>query len=159
MPFELRGHTADVAVEAWGATLDACIEALANGLVAASTDDVSDTGEAFELDVTAESLEALLFEYLDELIYLRDVREELPVDNEVLQIDGPAELDAGVASTNDQSTNDQTADETDAWYLRARARGVPLTEIDAREVKAVTYSDMRLERSDSGWEGYVVFDV
>ena len=154
MPFELRGHTADVAVEAWGATLEACFEALANGLVAASTDEVPDTGEAFELDVTAESREALLFEYLDELIYLRDVREELPVDNEVRRLDRPDEGDARSTDSGDRSK-----DEADGWHLRARARGVPLSEIDAREVKAVTYSDMRLERSNGRWEGYVVFDV
>jgi SHS2 domain-containing protein len=31
--------------------------------------------------------------------------------------------------------------------------------VDARDVKAVTYSEMRLEPSAEGWEAYVVFDV
>ena len=93
--------------------------------------------------MTAEGREALLFDYLDELIYLRDVRAELPVDHRVDSIDVV-----------------ESADGTEEWSLEASARGVPLSEIDAREVKAVTYSEMRLERTDDGsWGAYVVFDV
>ncbi|WP_436344343.1 archease [Natronorubrum sp. FCH18a] len=149
--FELRDHTADVAVAATGDTLEAVFAAVADGLAAASADDVPDeTGDRFSLSVSAENREALLFDYLDELIYERDVRAELPVDHRVERI---VESDG----------NDVGGDE-DTWTLEASTRGVPLDEIDAREVKAVTYSEMRLERvgdpeSDGGWESYVVFDV
>ena len=47
----------------------------------------------------------------------------------------------------------------DEWILEAYARGVPLDTVEAREIKAVTYSEMRLEETDDGWEAYVVFDV
>jgi SHS2 domain-containing protein len=136
MGFDLRDHTADVAVAATGDSLEAVFEATADGLAAASCDAIPEVGDRFTLSVTAERREALLFDYLDELIYLRDVRAELPSDNRV------ASIDRG-----------------DEWRLRASARGVPLTAVDAREVKAVTYSEMRLERVDDGWEAYVVFDV
>ncbi|WP_290816171.1 archease [Halovivax sp.] len=136
MPFELRDHTADVAVAAAADDLDGAFAAVADGLAAACFETVPDAGERFELAVEAESLEALLFDYLDELIYLRDVRDELPVDNAVT-----------VRSDDDR------------WALEASARGVALESIDAREVKAVTYSEMRLEETDDGWEAYVVFDV
>ena|SRR6056297_2366149 len=144
MGFELRDHTADVAVSATGDSLEATVGAVADGLGAASCDEISaDGGERFSLSVTAEGREALLFDYLDELIYLRDVRVELPVDHRVDSID--------VA---------ESADGTEEWSLEASARGIPLAEIDAREVKAVTYSEMSLERTDDGgWEAYVVFDV
>jgi SHS2 domain-containing protein len=36
---------------------------------------------------------------------------------------------------------------------------VPLAEIVAREVKAVTYSEMAIEETDDGWRAYVVLDV
>ncbi len=141
MGFELCEHTADVGVAATGRTLADVFGAVADGLAAAMCDDVpEDTGDRFSLSVTAESREALLFDYLDDLIYLRDVRGELPVDNRVESIDEPAADDA-------------------EWMLEASARGVPLAAIDAREVKAVTYSEMRLEETDEGWEAYVVFDV
>ncbi|QFU81059.1 archease [Natronorubrum aibiense] len=140
--FELREHTADIAVEAAGDSLEDVFAAVADGLAAASCEDVpAEIGDRFSLSVTAESREALLFDYLDELIYLRDVRVELPVDHRVDRIDDSENGDA------------------DRWTLEASARGVPLTEIDAREVKAVTYSEMRLERVDDEWEAYVVFDV
>lgn len=149
--FELRDHTADIAVAATGDSLEAVFAAVADGLAAASSDEIPDgSGERFSLSVTAESREALLFDYLDELIYLRDVRAELPVDHRVESIAQPA----------DRRNADSRG--TDSWSLEASARGVPLAEIDAREVKAVTYSEMRLERvpgSETGWEAYVVFDV
>ncbi|MDS0474932.1 archease [Natrinema sp. 1APR25-10V2] len=143
MGFELRDHTADVAVAATGESLEAVFGAVADGLAAASCDEIpAENGERFSLSVTAENREALLFDYLDELIYLRDVRAELPVDHRV-----------------DSITSSEAADGSAAWNLEASARGVPLAGVDAREVKAVTYSEMRLERTDGGWEAYVVFDV
>ena len=136
MSYELREHTADVAVEATGATIDSVFGAVADGLAAAMCDDPPEEGDRFDLSRTAESPEALLFDYLDELIYQRDVRGVLPVDNE-----------AAVRETDE------------GWTVDGSARGVPLSSVDAREVKAVTYSEMRLEPMPDGWQAYVVFDV
>ena len=160
--FELRNHTADVAVAASGDSLESVFAAVADGLAAASCDEIpGESGDRFSLSVTAENREALLFDYLDELIYLRDVRAQLPVDHRVETIAGP-ERDG--ESGDDGGTSDDDS-RTDGWTLEASARGIPLAEIDAREIKAVTYSEMRLERrgdetgDDEGWEAYVVFDV
>jgi SHS2 domain-containing protein len=136
MSFDLREHTADVAVEATGPDIDAVFAAVADGLAAGMCDDVPADGERFSLSVRAESREALLFDYLDELIYERDVRGVLPVDN-----------DATVGRDGDE------------WTCEATARGVPLDAISAREIKAVTYSEMDLAETDEGWRAYVVFDV
>ena len=134
--FELRDHTADVAVEASGPTLESVFEALGEGLAAAMADDIPDSGARFDFEERAESRDALLFDYLDRLIYERDVREVLPVDHEV-----------------------SVTETADGWTAVASARGVPLADVTAREVKAVTYSEMDLSRRDGGWHGYVVFDV
>jgi SHS2 domain-containing protein len=136
MAFELREHTADVGVAAWGETLGEAFAALADGMAAAMCDDVPIHGDRFDVHVVAESREALLFDYLDELIYERDVRTVLPVEN-----------DATVTRREDE------------WRLDGSARGVPLDAVDAREVKAVTYSEMRIEETTDGWEAYVVLDV
>ncbi len=132
--FELREHTADVAVEATGGTLSELFESVASGLSAAHCDSIPEEGDRFSLTVTAESTESLLFDYLDELIYQRDVRGVLPADHRV-------SIGSG------------------ARRLKASARGVPFGAIDAREIKAVTYSEMDIERTPSGWRAYVVFDV
>jgi SHS2 domain-containing protein len=136
MSFELRPHTADVAVAATGSDLGETFAAAADGLAAATCDDVPPVGERFAVTVRAEGLEALLFDYLDRLIYERDVRGVLPADNEAT-----------------------VGEEAGEWTVEGSARGVPLDAVDARDVKAVTYSEMRIERVDDGWEAYVVLDV
>lgn len=134
MSFELREHTADIAVEATGETLSETFENVADGLTAAHCDSIPSDGDRFSFVVEAESPEALLFDYLGELIYQRDVRNVLPADHQV-------------------------SIESDDRRLEASARGVPLDSVPAREIKAVTYSEMTLDRTDFGWEAYVVFDV
>ncbi|ELZ57164.1 MULTISPECIES: archease [Halorubrum] len=139
MSYELRDHTADVAVEATADTLSALFAAVADGLTAASAESVPAAGERFEFAVEAEGREALLFDYLDRLIYERDVRLVLPAAHRC-EVSEPA-------------------DDGDGWRLAASARGVPLDAVAAREIKAVTYSEMALERRVDGWYAYVVFDV
>jgi len=147
--FELRDHTADVAVEATAPTLAALFESVAAGLTAASCETVAESGDRFGLTVTAEGREALLFDYLDRLIYERDVRLVLPADHRCA-VSGPDDppVDRGGGS-----------DDSEAWTVEATARGVPLGDVAAREIKAVTYSEMTLDRRDDGWYAYVVFDV
>jgi SHS2 domain-containing protein len=142
VPFELRDHTADVAVEATGETLDAVFGAVADGMAAAMCEEIPADGDRFSLTVTAEGREQLLFDYLDELIYERDVRGVLPVDNE--------------ASVSVPAASETTDGE---WHVDATARGVPLDRVTARDLKAVTYSEMDLSETDDGWHAYVVFDV
>lgn len=136
MGFELRDHTADVAVAATGETLGDAFAAVADGLTAAMCEEVPDHGNRFDLSVEAEDREAVLFDFLDELIYVRDVENVLPADHEAV-----------------------VEREGDRWRVRASARAVPLADVTAREVKAVTYSEMAVSETDDGWEVYVVFDV
>jgi SHS2 domain-containing protein len=134
--YELKDHTADIAVEATAASLDGVFAAVADGMAEAMCEDVPPNGPRRSLSVTAESREALLFDYLDELIYERDVQGVLPVDNE-----------AAVKSEDGE------------WHLDGSYRGVPLADVAARDLKAVTYSEMDISETDEGWHAYVVFDV
>jgi len=135
--FELKPHTADVAIEATGPTYDAVFGALGDGLAAAHVDELPKSGaRTLSVTITAESRTALLFDYLDRLIYIRDVEAVLPVNN-VVSIE-----EAG-----------------GKWTLEGEAEGVPLTDLAAREVKAITYSEMELEERDGTKYGYVVVDV
>ena len=137
MSYTLRAHTADIAVEATASDLGGLFGSIADGLAAAMCESVPDDGrERFTVECRAESLEALLYEYLDQLIYERDVRLVLPVDNK-----------ARVTESGDE------------WLVDASARGVSLNEVSARDIKAVTYSEMVVDQRDDEWYGYVVFDV
>ncbi len=140
MSYDLRSHTADVAVEATGDTLGEVFGAVADGMAAAMCESVPDGGDRFELSVAAENREALLFDYLDELIYERDVESVLPVDN-------------------DASVNRIDGDGDGGWRLEASYRGVALDRVAARDLKAVTYSEMDISETDTGLCAYVVFDV
>jgi len=134
--FELKEHTADVAVEATGPSLGAVFAQVADGMAAAMADEMPETGDRFAFEERAESREALLFDFLDRLIYERDVREVLPVDHDV-----EVSRDDGV------------------WIARGSARGIPLADVVARDLKAVTYAQMDLSETPDGWHAYVVFDV
>jgi SHS2 domain-containing protein len=78
----------------------------------------------------------------------------LPVDNEATVTPPGADPDGDP---------DPSTPEGAGYRLEATARGVPLAAIRdrAREVKAVTYSEMALDRDpETGrWRAYVVFDV
>jgi len=134
--YDLRDHTADVAVEATADSLGGVFAAVADGMAAAMCEDVPAGGQRSAVSVTAEGREALLFDYLDELIYERDVQGVLPVDN---------------AATVEASDGE--------WHVEASYRGVALSDVRARDLKAVTYSEMEITETADGWRAYVVFDV
>lgn len=138
MTYELKDHTADIAVEATGEDLDTVFASVADGLAAAclAPDKVPQGGDRFDITVSADALDSLLYDYLDELIFERDVQNVLPVDN--------------AATVRSADGN---------WRLTGSARGVPAAGLGGREVKAVTYSDMIIEERNGQWYAYVVFDV
>jgi SHS2 domain-containing protein len=136
MTFELRSHTADVAVEATADSLGGVFAACADGMAEAMTEEWPDAGDRFAFEERATTREALLYDYLDRLIYERDVRGVLPVAN-----------DATVSREDDE------------WVVQGSARGVPLDAVRARDLKAVTYSEMDLSETEGHWHAYVVFDV
>jgi len=142
MGYRLHDHTADIAVEGTGPELGDALAAVADGMAAAMCEDVPADGERFAVSVEAHDREALLFDYLDELIYQRDVRSVLPVDNDAT-VDAPADSDDGDVG----------------WHLEGSARGIPLAAVHARDIKAVTYSEMSIEETANGWRAYVVLDV
>lgn len=154
MTYTLRDHTADIAVEASADTLSAVFSSVAEGLTAASCESVPETGDRFNVTVRAESPEALLFDYLDRLIYERDVQLVLPADHRC-SVSDPRPTGSG----DETDTADHDDPEDAAWTVEATARGVPLADVAAREIKAVTYSEMTLERRGDEWYAYVVFDV
>ncbi|CAM2792193.1 archease [Halobacterium salinarum] len=157
MTFALREHTADIAVAAAADSLGGVFGAVADGMAAAMIDDdVPATGAQLTVSERAESREAALYDYLTRLLYERDVQGVLPVDN---------------AATVDEPTGGGD------WRVTASARGVPLDAVHARDLKAVTYSEMQLTppggptHAEAGtppdavrehpddWAAYVVFDV
>lgn len=75
VPFEYFEHTADVGIRAWGRTLEEAFGDAAVGLIAnmVDTSAAKAVGEA-RIEVDAENVERLLYQFLDEVLYLFQTR-------------------------------------------------------------------------------------
>jgi SHS2 domain-containing protein len=131
--FEEIEHTADVAIRVRGGTLAELFANAARGMAAqlAVPKEVAPTVEE-SIDLEAEDAETLLVAWLGELLYLGE--RHGCVFNEFDIVD--------IAPTK----------------LSAQARGWPVAEW-VGHIKAVTFSEMDIARSDGGFETTVVFDV
>jgi SHS2 domain-containing protein len=73
MPFELLEHEADVGVKAWGRTWSEAFTDAARGLFEISVDTKTvEPREERIVELSADSMESLFLDFLNELILLRD---------------------------------------------------------------------------------------
>lgn len=133
--------TADVAFEAWGASLEEVFEASAEATLNVMIDNVDSVTprESVPIELADEALDLLLFDFLQRLIYFKDAKRLLLRVNELR-----VQQDQGV------------------WTLRAEARGEPLDPQRHRQivdVKAVTLHGFRLEEADGQWRAHVLLDI
>jgi len=135
--FELREHTADVALYAWGNTADALFAAAARGLYAAMGELVlGDEAEPIELSLEAPDLADLLGDFLGELLYLFDTRRVQVSELDILEL----------AETR----------------LRAGGRLRPVDMARSAfdlEIKAVTRHDLAIRSEAHPFETTVVLDI
>jgi SHS2 domain-containing protein len=131
--FEEVEHTADVAIRVWGRDLAELFAHAAHGM-ACQMADADAVGRTIErtIDLTAYDAETLLVAWLGELLYL-------------------SERDGCVFTDFDML-------EVTPGRLRAVARGGPVTR-HRQQIKAATFSDLEIVRTDAGYETTVVFDV
>ena len=88
-PFEVIDHTADVGIVARGATLAEAFASAARGMfsIIAELDAVRET-ESRRVEIDEADPEALLFEWLNSLIYFFDVETLLFRRFDILELDG-----------------------------------------------------------------------
>jgi SHS2 domain-containing protein len=135
--FELIEHTADVGVEASGADLREAFEAAAEGMfsIIAETESVKPT-ETYQVEADADDAEALLVEWLNELLYLFDAKNVLLCRFSVTSLT-PIRLEADVFGEK---------------YDPSRHR-------INMAVKAATYHAVSVEEDDAGARVRVILDV
>jgi len=140
--FIYEDHTADVQARCWGRTLEEAYNQTAYSLMATITPDLKKISPNVEkkIKIEAEDKEALLFDFLSELLYIFDV-DELVFNTIKVQIIKESE---------------------DLFVLNALLRGekfdVTKHEIGI-EVKAITYSFMEIAESKNKVEISIVFDI
>ena len=135
--FRLIEHTADMGIEASGETLEELFAQAARGLMAAIGGDA--TGEVREdrqVELQGEDGPELFVLWLNEILYLLEIQRFFPVRFRVERAEG--------------------------HQLRAMVGGEPFDpqrhQIE-REVKAVTYHRLSLERGEEGWHARVYVDL
>jgi SHS2 domain-containing protein len=131
--FEEVEHTADIAIRVWGRDLAELFANAACGM-ACQLANPSEVGQTMEQQIELEAYDAetLLVAWLGELLYLGERDGCVFTDFDMLEIT-PARL-------------------------RAVAWGGLLQE-HRRHIKAVTFSDLEIVRTDEGYETTIVFDV
>ena len=133
--YELLEHTADVGIRARGASLEAAFEQATEGLAEILGGLAPGPGEPVPVEVTAGDLGGLLVDWLNEVLWLREVRQ------------------AVVSGVRVERVGDGTA--SGEVVLAA---GGP--EPDGTLVKAATYHRLRVEPDPGGgWLAEVYLDV
>jgi SHS2 domain-containing protein len=135
--FRLLPHTADIGFEAFGRTRE---EVFANSALALAHLVIEPHGveprEEINIQVEGRDAESLLVNWLSEILYLHDSEKWLLREFEILKL-------------NDRS-------------LLAKARGEKFDRARHRiklMVKAITYHQLKLEKTPEGWRAQVYVDI
>jgi SHS2 domain-containing protein len=143
MPYRYLDHIAiaDAAFEATGNTTEELFIAAADATLGIMIEDASSLPqyEDFSFRIEADNLEMLLFDFLQELIFVKDARGLLLKVNRV-HIETAPEL----------------------HKLTAKAWAVPLGHVRQRllrDVKAVTFHRFLVRQDGSRWTATVVLDI
>jgi SHS2 domain-containing protein len=126
-------HTADWEIEVWAPDLPRLFEQAAHGMYALSGIHLyPEPRLARTIKLEAGDAEGLLVNFLNELLFQAD-QYGLAFDTFILNID-------------------------DDCHLQAELRGAPMME-PTKEIKAVTYHNLAIQRGARGFDVRIVFDV
>lgn len=127
-------HTADIALEVWGGTLEELFAHAAEGLfdLAAATEPNAPVANHRQVELTAPDAEVLLVDWLNELLLLHEQHGEVYVTFDLSLRDGTA-LSARIGATQ---------------AFRPKIG-----------IKAATFHDLAIRQEAQGYRAVVVFDV
>jgi SHS2 domain-containing protein len=136
-PFEIIDHTADIGIIAYGADIKQVFANAALGLfnLMADLDNLKEDTKR-EIELSAEDVEVLLVEWLNELIYISDVEHIIFKRFEINEL-----------------SNTQ---------LRATCFGEKIKPGQhrlKREIKAATYHMLRLNKENGSYKVQIIFDI
>ena len=140
-PFEIIDHTADVGIKAWGNTLTELFENAARGMFAVIAGETykpqgSEIEKNIEIYKNTDSFEETLVNWLSELLYIFN-REKIYFS------------DFKILSLNNNG-------------IEAQASGINLDLYQSnlyREIKAVTFHNLKIEEDVNGFNCTLIFDV
>ena len=143
MPYEYLEEigTADIAFEATGHDLAELFRDAADATTNVMIDNIDaiQPRETRQIELSNDKLDMLLFDLLQELIFLKDAERLLLRVKEVL-----------------------IHEKDERFFLEATAKGELLDaerHYQRADVKAVTLHDFSVERTESGWKAKVLLDI
>ena len=132
--FEILEHTADVGLRAWGDDLPDVFETATHALADISGTWSSGIGDPAAIEVHATDVEAVLVDWLNEVLWLQVSRDAVLTEVHVDRVD-----DSGAAGRVSLAPRDR--------------------ELEGTAVKAVTYHQLEVARDQRGWMAQVFVDV
>jgi SHS2 domain-containing protein len=133
--FEEVPHTADLEIKVWGQDLESLFESAAAGMFhLCGIEDLDQGISSVKQSITLEAMdyEGLLILFLEELLY-RITEDYMFYQIDSLVIDSEYSLKAKIAGTQIHSYQ--------------------------RDIKAVTYHNLNILRTDQGYQVNIVFDI
>lgn len=135
MTYELLDHTADVGFRARGVTLSDAFETATEAFTEiVAYDDPPEPEGVIEVSAEADDIEAVLFDYLDRLVYTQDV-------------DGVVIVGADVEASEDPPR------------IEASLDVAPLEGGAYMDIKAPTYNGMVATQDEDGWTLEAILDI
>ncbi len=136
MKYKYLSHTADAKFVAFGKDLEEVFRnsALAMFNILGKTEKVEVT-KTKKIKINAKNLEALLYDFLEELLFLLETEDMFIYDIKKIEINEKFELTAIVEG--DKLINYELSG----------------------DIKAVTYNDMSINKTNKGYEATVVVDI
>ncbi len=133
--------TADIAFEATGRDLPELFMAAADATMNVMIDNLDgiEPSETLQIELSNDNIDLLLFDLLQELIFLKDAERLLLRIREV-----------------------QVVERDENYFVKATAEGEPLDaerHHQRADVKAVTLHDFSVERTEDGWKARVLLDI
>lgn len=127
-------HTSEIGLQVRAASFSELLAEAGRGLARLLLREIpaEPAGEAREIEVSAHDREALLVDWLNELLFEAEVRLWVPLEFEVLEVSDT--------------------------YIRARARGAAV-DIPPSIVKAATFHALQVLETAEGFEAEVILDV
>ncbi len=135
--FEFFEHTADIGFNVRAEDLETAFELAGKAFFSIMTDlDDIDLQKTEVFEIISEDKKALLYDFLDHLVFLKDVEKIVLKDFEIV-----------------------IKKEKEELSLRCTARGQKFKKLTGSDIKAVTYNQMEIIDSEEGCQLKVVVDV
>lgn len=171
---ELFDHTADLGMRVRAATLEGLLAEAGRGLLSILVVNPEAVRPVLtrQVELEADDLSWLLFDWLSELLYAFDTEKLLLCQFEITLTDGTGRSPSATASdlVGKESLLEPADPQVAAnhpptegpWRLVALCRGErsdPARHEMDHEVKAITYHGLRVEHTPDGWEAEVIVDI